>query len=158
MYSYIYAKYGGVFLLRNIRSGEFLLRILRGVIFLLRNDSMFNQSLNQVPAPPFYLLFLFLRIWILNEVFQQLYFDFWFLISPEFLPLRRWTWFCVMDNCLSWKANNVWLFFKYSSQFSAPKWKMSCSQPELFLQEVFIVKKLLVGWASFFSSFLRCLQ
>ena len=32
--------------------------------------------------------------------------------------------------------------------FSVPKWKTSCSQPELLLQDIFIVKKLLVDWAS----------
>ena len=68
MYSYIYAKYGGVFLLRNIRSDEFLLRILRGVIFLLRNDSIFNQSLNQVPAPSFYCCSCFLEFWYWTTV------------------------------------------------------------------------------------------
>ena len=42
------------------------------------------------------------------------------------------------------------LFFNCSSRFSVPKWKTSCSQPGLLFQEIFYLKKLLVGWASFF--------
>ena len=40
-------------------------------------------------------------------------------------------------------------FFNWSARFSVPKWKTSCSQPGLVFQEIFNVKKLLVGWASF---------
>ena len=39
-------------------------------------------------------------------------------------------------------------YFNCSSRFSVPKWKTSCSQPGLLFQEIFNVKKLLVGWAS----------
>ena len=35
--------------------------------------------------------------------------------------------------------------------FSVPKWKTSCSQSELLFQEIFNVKKFLVGWACFLS-------
>ena len=41
-------------------------------------------------------------------------------------------------------------FFNWSARFSVPKWKTSCSQPGLVFHEIFNVKKLLVGWASFF--------
>ena len=34
---------------------------------------------------------------------------------------------------------------------SVPKWKRGCSQLGLLFQEIFNIKKLLVGWASFFS-------
>ena len=41
-------------------------------------------------------------------------------------------------------------FFNWSARFSVPKWKTSCSQPGLVFHEIFIVKKLLIGWAGFF--------
>ena len=44
-------------------------------------------------------------------------------------------------------------FFNCSSRFSEPKWNPSCSQPGLLFQEIFNVRKLLVGWASFFFHF-----
>ena len=40
--------------------------------------------------------------------------------------------------------------FSCSSCFSSPKWKTSCSQPELFFQEIFKVEKRPVGRARFF--------
>ena len=47
-------------------------------------------------------------------------------------------------------------FFNCSSQFSVPKWKKtSCTQPEILFQEIFNVKKLLVGWAIFFILVLK---
>ena len=42
------------------------------------------------------------------------------------------------------------LFFYCSSRFSVPKWNTNCSQPGLRFQEIFNVRKLFVGWASFF--------
>ena len=54
--------------------------------------------------------------------------------------LRRWAWIGYVQGA----------FFNCSSRFSVPKWKTSCSQPGLVFHEIFIVKKLLVGWASFF--------
>ena len=93
--------------------------------------------------------FLVFKYW--TKCFNNCNFDFLFLLNLEFLPFWRWTCFCLMDNRFSWKANSVWFFFKYSSQFSKwPKWKTICSQPELLLQEIFIAKRVLVGWASFF--------
>ena len=41
-------------------------------------------------------------------------------------------------------------FFNWPSPFSVPKWKTSRSQPGQPFQENFNVKKLLIGWASFF--------
>ena len=46
-------------------------------------------------------------------------------------------------------------FFNWSAWFSVPKWKTSCSQPGLVFHEIFNVKKLLVGWASFFILVLK---
>ena len=46
-------------------------------------------------------------------------------------------------------------FFNWSARFSVPKWKTSCSQPGLVFHEIFNVKKLLVGWASFFILVLK---
>ena len=42
------------------------------------------------------------------------------------------------------------VFFNWSAWFSVPKWKTSCIQPGLVFHEIFNVKKLLAGWASFF--------
>ena len=46
-------------------------------------------------------------------------------------------------------------FFNCSSPFSVPKWKTSRSQPGQPFQENSNVKKLLVGWASFFILVLK---
>ena len=40
--------------------------------------------------------------------------------------------------------------FYCSSQFSVPKRKTICSQPAVLCQEIFNVRKLLLGWAVFF--------
>ena len=42
-----------------------------------------------------------------------------------------------------------------SAIFSVPKWKTSCSQSELLFQDIFNVKKFLIGWACFLSFHFR---
>ena len=82
--------------------------------------------------------FLEFKYW--TKCFNNCNFDFLFLTNLEFLPFWRWTWFCLMDNRISWKTNNVCFFFKYSSQFSAPKWKWVAANQSYFCKKFSLQK------------------
>ena len=46
-------------------------------------------------------------------------------------------------------------FFHWSAQFSVPKWKTMGSQSEILFHEILHVKRILIGWTTFFFLVLK---